>query len=150
MTPPTSPVVEVKDIIAKDILKSPFKAPIEKLISLGVMQNTPNVRPNDTITRAEFLKLLALANGYTPVTVKKKFADLPNTNTLSPYVNFGVSQGWVNVRNTNFRPNDIITQGEIDKLIAAIKGKANADTVAKKTPSVSRGKAASDIVKAFY
>ncbi len=83
-------------------------------------------------------------------TVKKRFADLPSTHSLYAYVNFGVAQGWVNVRNTNFRPDDIVTQGEIDKLIAAIKGTANADTIALKTPSVSRGKAASDIVEAFY
>lgn len=114
------------------------------------MQNNKKIRPNSTISRAEFMKLLALANGYKPLAVTKKFRDLPQSNTLTSYVNFGVANGWVNVKNTNFRPNDIITQGEIDKLIATINGSASADTIARKSGGVSRGKAAADIVKAFY
>jgi hypothetical protein len=121
------------------------------LISKGVMNNVANITPVRPITRAEFMKLLSIAEGYkSPVTVSKRFGDLPSTNTLVNYVNYGVSKGWVNVKNTNFRPNDIITQGEIDKLIAAVKGSATADTIAKPSTGVSRGKAASDIVVAFY
>ena len=41
--------------------------------------------------------------------------------SLLPYINYGVSLGWVNTQNMKFRPNDIISQGEIDKLIAVIK-----------------------------
>jgi hypothetical protein len=114
------------------------------------MNNATTIAPTRPITRAEFLKLLSLANGYTPVTVTKKFGDLPASHSLSSYVNYGVSKGWVNVKNTNFRPNNIITQGEIDKLIAAIKGTATADTIAKPSSAVMRGKAAQDIVTAFF
>jgi hypothetical protein len=138
-------------ILATDIAKSPYKSAIEMLISKGVMNNVANITPVRPITRAEFMKLLSIAEGYkSPVTVSKRFGDLPSTNTLVNYVNYGVSKGWVNVKNTNFRPNDIITQGEIDKLIAAVKGSATADTIAKPSTGVSRGKAASDIVVAFY
>lgn len=138
-------------IVAKDLVKSPYKLAIETLIRAGVMNNVVRTAPNQFITRGEFLKLLSIANWYTaPVKVTKKFADLPSTHSLYNYVNYGVSMGWVNVRNDNFRPNDIITQGEIDKLIAAIKKTATADTVAKASSGVSRGKAASDIVAAFY
>ena len=153
-TTPTPAVVALaKDavILAKDINSSEFKSAIETLIRAGVMNNSPTVTPERTITRAEFLKLLAISNGYTtPVKATKRFKDLPAKNSLAPYVNYGVQMGWVNVKNDNFRPNDIITQGEIDKLIAAIKKQATADTVAKKSNGVSRGKAAQDIVKAFY
>jgi hypothetical protein len=114
------------------------------------MNNVATVSPTRSITRAEFMKLISIANGYTPKVVTKKFGDLPTTNTLAPYVNFGVAMGWVNVKNTNFRPNDIITQGEIDKLISAIKKTATADTIARVSSGVTRGKAASDIVVAFY
>jgi S-layer homology domain len=137
-------------ILATDIAKSPYKSAIEMLISKGVMNNVAIINPVRPITRAEFMKLISIANGYSVVKVTKKFGDLPSTNSLANYVNFGVSKGWVNVKNANFRPNDIITQGEIDKLIAAIKGTATADTVAKPSLGVMRGKAASDIVKAFY
>lgn len=148
--PGTAPSTVVV-IIAKDLVNNPFRLAIETLIQAGVMNNATILAPNRSISRAEFLKLLSIANGYkTPVKVTKKFGDLPITNTLAVYVNYGVSMGWVNTKNTNFRPNDIISQGEIEKLIAAIKKTANADTVARKSSGVSRGKAASDIVAAFY
>ncbi len=140
-----------KVIIAKDLANSPFKLAIETLIQAGVMNNATRISPVRPVSRAEFMKLLSIAEGYkSPVTVAKKFGDLPSTNSLVNYVNYGVSKGWINVKNANFRPNDIITQGEIDKLIAAVKGSATADTIAKASSGVSRGKAASDIVTAFY
>jgi S-layer homology domain len=147
---PTVKTTTIDAILATDIAKSPYKSAIEMLISKGVMNNVAIVSPTRPITRAEFMKLISIANGYTVVKVTKKFGDLPSTNSLVNYVNFGVSKGWVNVKNANFRPNDIITQGEIDKLIAAIKGTATADTIAKPSLGVMRGKAASDIVNAFY
>lgn len=151
---PATPIVGpsgMLTVLATDLANSPYKLSIETLIRAGVMNNATTVAPNRPVTRAEFMKLLSIAEGYTaPVTVSKKFGDLPANNTLINYVNYGVSKGWVNVKNANFRPNDIITQGEIDKLIAAVKGSATADTIAKPSSGVSRGKAASDIVVAFY
>ena len=58
--------------------------------------------------------------------------------------------GWINTKNARFRPNDTISQGEIDKLIAVIKKTATGDMVAVVSDGVTRGKAASDIVAAFY
>jgi len=138
-------------ILAKDIGSTEFKSAIETLIRAGVMNNATKVNPENSITRGEFLKLLAISNGYKdPVKVTKKFKDMPKKHSLLNYVNFGVAMGWVNTKNANFRPNDIITQGEIDKLILAIQKKATADTVAKKSSGVTRGKAAKDIVDAFF
>lgn len=150
---PAAVLALAKDVIilAKDIKSSEFKSAIETLIKAGVMNNTSTIAPDRSITRGEFLKLLALSNGYkAPVKTTKRFADLPKKNSLTEYVNYGVEMGWVNKKNTNFRPNDIITQGEVDKLIAAIKKQATADTIAKKTKATTRGKAAQDIVDAFY
>jgi hypothetical protein len=97
------------------------------------------------------MKLIAIAHGYiAPVDVTKKFGDLPSTHSLHNYVNYGVAMGWVNVKNANFRPNDIITQGEINKLLNAIAGSATADTIAQPSTGVSRGKAMQDIYDSFY
>lgn len=57
--------------------------------------------------------------------------------------------GWINIRNTNFRPNDLITRGEAQKLINVIKGKAIADTVAESTRTITRAQAAKMIKDAF-
>lgn len=144
----TIPVNEIK---ATDISASKYKTAIEFLVEKWILNNATQIKPLINITRAEFMKLLATSNGFTPVKTTKKFFDLPSTNSLSPYVQFGVKQGWINTKNKDFRPNDIITQGEVDKLINAIKWKATADTIAISSPkSVTRGKAASDIVKAFF
>jgi N-acetylmuramoyl-L-alanine amidase len=115
------------------------------------MNNSIKTEPNRAITRAEFIKLLSIAHGYsTPVTVEKKFRDVPKTHTLINYINYGIAMGWINIDNLQFRPNDTISQGEIDKLIAVIKNTATANTVVRASDGVSRGKAASDIVRAFY
>ena len=115
------------------------------------MNNAIKIQPNRPITRAEFIKLLAIAHGYSsPVTVSKKFRDVPKTNSLIKYINYGVALGWINTENLRFRPNDTISQGEIDKLIAVIQNTATASTVVQASVGVSRGKAASDIVAAFY
>ncbi len=84
------------------------------------------------------------------LTQPKKFGDLPSTHTLYNYVNYGVAMGWINTKNANFRPNDIISQGEIDKLIAAAKGLAKANTIANPSGGVMRGKSMQDIYDAFY
>jgi len=95
------------------------------------------------------MKILARANDFSPTTSTKKFADLSDSNDLAQYIYYGVEMGWVNRNNTNFRPNDPITQGEVTKLINAIKGNAKADTVVTASPSITRGKAADDIFRAF-
>lgn len=144
-------VVQPSEIISQDISRSPYRSAIQVLIQRGVINNSVKILPNRSITRAEFLKLLSIAYGYTePVKVDKKFDDLPSTHSLYNYVNYGVHMGWVNVKNTNFRPDDIITQGEINKLINAVLGTANADTVVKPSYAVKRGKAMQDIYDAFF
>lgn len=148
LTPSTTPT---PGIVARDISRSQYRTAIETLIQKGVINNATKIAPNRTITRAEFLKLISIAHGYTtPVEVTKKFDDLPSTHTLYNYVNYGVAMGWVNTKHNNFRPNDIITQGEINKLLNAIAGTATADTVAKPSAGVTRGKAMQDIYDAFY
>ncbi len=138
-------------IVARDILRSPYRSAIETLIQKGVINNATKIAPTRSITRAEFMKLLSIAHGYTaPVSVTKKFGDLPATHTLYNYVNYGVAMGWVNVKNANFRPDDIISQGEINKLLNAVAGTATADTVVKASAGVSRGKAMQDIYDAFF
>ncbi len=115
------------------------------------MNNSSTIEPDRPISRGEFIKLLSIAHGYsTPIPVAKMFRDIPKTNSFVSYINYAMALGWLNTSNTRFRPNDTISQGEINKLIAVIKKTATADTIVRKSGGVSRGKAASDIVRAFY
>ena len=139
-------------ILARDLASSPWRSAIETLVRARVMNNGIKVSPDRLISRGEFIKLLSIAHGYTtPVTtVGKKFSDVPKKHSLINYINYGVAMGWINKSNARFRPNDTISQGEIDKLIAVIKKTATGDMVAVASDGVTRGKAASDIVAAFY
>lgn len=140
----------LRKVVAVDINRTKYKVALQTLVSNGLINNNTRVFPTRPITRGEFLKILARANGFVPVTVDKKFADVSSSDDLAQYIYFGVKMGWINTKNNNFRPNDRITQGEVTKLIRAIKGTATADTVASNTPSITRGKAAQDIVDAFF
>ncbi len=145
LTTVSGPIV----VVASDISGTKYKTALQTLVSNGLMNNTPRIFPTRPITRAEFMKILANTNGFKPVTITKKFGDVPSSNDLAQYIYFGVHMGWVNKRNADFRPNDPISQGEVTKLINAIKGSATADTVVSITPRITRGKAAQDIVDAF-
>lgn len=80
-------------VVAGDIRFSKYREAIEILVARGYMQNAKLIYPNRAITRAEFLKILSLAQGYTsPVQVTKTFADLPAGHSLAPYVYYGVSK----------------------------------------------------------
>lgn len=137
-------------ILAIDISKNKYKTAIEAMIQKWYIQNTKRFYPNRTITRSEFLKLLVQAYGYTgPVNVAKKFADIPNSGNLGLYVYFGVAKGWINTKNMNFRPNDIITQAEINKLISVVKWTATADTIVSSSFGVTRAQAVYTIVQSF-
>jgi hypothetical protein len=101
------------------------------------------------ITRAEFVKMLAEAVGFDAdeTVTKKKFRDVGPRSKYAQYINFGVVHGWINVKNTKFRPNDIITRGEAQKLIDVVNGEAIADTVADPTATVTRAEAVDMIIK---
>jgi hypothetical protein len=147
IAPTVPPVVQV---VATDINRTKYKTAIQNLIAKGIMNNAPRVYPTRAVTRGEFLKMLAIANGFTPVTSSYEFDDVPESNGMAQYIYFGVKMGWVNTKNTFFRPNAPITQGEVTKLINAIKGNATADTHAAFSPFITRGKAAQDIFEAFF
>jgi len=154
-TPTVGTVVAIDGLplrapIATDLRRTKYATAMQTLIANGLMNNATKVYPTRPITRAEFMKILARANGFAPVTPTHRFADLSSSNDLAQYIYFGVAMGWVNTNNTNFRPNDPISQGEVSKLINAIKGTAKANTVVTQSPSITRAKAAQDIVDAFF
>ncbi len=98
------------------------------------------------ITRAQFVKILAEAFGYEDVSSQTRFRDVNYRSKYARYISFGVEMGWINIRNNRFRPNDIITRGEAQKLINVINGNAIADTVADPTATVTRAEAVQMII----
>lgn len=137
-------------IIAKDIKRSFYRDAINTLIFNGIIANSPFIYPNRFISRAEFIKVLAKTNGFTPVSSSKKFADVESSSDFAQYISFAVEKGWINTSNENFRPNAYITQGEVDKLIVTVQWKISANKKIGASRFVTRGKAMKDIVDAFF
>jgi hypothetical protein len=95
------------------------------------------------------MKLMAYSDGYTSGTTiitDKTFTDLPKNADLANYVYYGVMRGWINPNPLTFRPNDNISQGEVEKLILVVQKKATATTDARPSPSALRGWAMQKIV----
>jgi hypothetical protein len=73
-----------------------------------------------------------MMHGYTTEIISPQigFNDVNSASKYRSYIQYGVSQGWINTKNTRFRPNDTITIGEANKLISAFLGKAEAESPA--------------------
>lgn len=85
-----------------------------------------NFRPNDTITRAEAMKILMVALGTKTDGIRITFTDLDASSDLAKYVEAAKSTGIVSGEIVNgkarFRPNDAITRAEIAKIVAKAFG----------------------------
>ena len=91
-------------------------------LSKGMIQNSTEFRPNDSITRAEVTKILITALGVTvkePITMT--FVDVNRVSDLAKYVEAAASLSIVSGQFKNgqriFRPNDPITRSEIAKVV---------------------------------
>jgi len=84
--------------------------------------------PNREITRAEFLKMVVLANDmYTGSLTEVNFADVKEGDWYYQYVeaalNFKIITG---DGNGNFRPNDLITREDICVILSRVSSAKNA------------------------
>ncbi|MBP7898808.1 S-layer homology domain-containing protein [Candidatus Gracilibacteria bacterium] len=88
-----------------------------KGIMLGYSDNT--IRPNNPITRAEFLKMLTIAlKADTTGFGKACFKDVVATEWYAPYVCFAKDAGWVNgYGDGKILPNNQISLAEVLKII---------------------------------
>lgn len=76
------------------------------------------IKPNDTITRAEFTKILVNAMNLEATTTSKSFPDVKQSNWYYDFVRAASSHGIINGKpDGTFRPNDKITRGEITAMI---------------------------------
>lgn len=123
-------VLNTSDLRFKDINNSDFKSYIEYLAThkgtikndtyanQGVVNNTEYFNPNNSITRAEFVKMLVRSLGCNYQSEKGvTFSDVDPNMWYAEYINFAVKQGWVNgYKDGTFRPNAAITRQEAAKI----------------------------------
>lgn len=122
--PPLKPPGEQVRLI--DLENHWAKGNIQKLINQGVIGGYPDntFRPNNSITRAEFTKILVKAMGFAEVKpASPTFADVPSSSWAYGVVEVAAGAGLVKGSEGKFRPDDPITRQEIAVLLVRGLGK---------------------------
>ncbi|MCR2807966.1 S-layer homology domain-containing protein [Paenibacillus soyae] len=98
---------EMDDFVVADLLKGYKDA-----------QGNVTVKPDNQITRAEFVALLVRALGLTSSASGKTFADVPSDKWYYEPIRIASSLGVVNgVSDTDFGPNKLINRGDIATMV---------------------------------
>jgi hypothetical protein len=122
-TKPKIVITNTSKILAKDISKNWAKDFIHRLMVRGVVNNSTEFKPDNNLTRAEFLKIVYNASGQEVSEISETtFNDVSSTAWYAPYVSLALKQGVISAKNTNFRPNDTITRGEVAKILVGVFG----------------------------
>lgn len=77
-------------------------------------------RPNDSITRAEFVKMVNGVFGFKNSVASSPFGDVSSNHWYYREVLIAVENGYISTGNENFRPNDPITRQEVANIITSI------------------------------
>lgn len=90
---------------------------IQKAYQLSIISGYPDgsFKPDNSITRAEFLTIVCRAIGLKGREYNGEYADVKSTDWYAPILSSAVDAGLVS-RDVNFRPNESITREEICKI----------------------------------
>lgn len=106
-----------KDVVAN----ATYTEEINTLSELGIMQGeSQNFRPNDTITRSEFVAVLcrALKISIHQMETAPSFSDVKANSWALPYIEAAVKNGIVKgFKDGNFHPNEPVTNEQVIKMI---------------------------------
>lgn len=100
---------------------------ISEMVERGILSGYPNGRfyPNNTITRAEFSKIMCLAANLNITNNDENYyADVSNADWFSPYVNAGkyYLSGYISDGYRYFKPNDNALREDIAVALVKLKG----------------------------
>ena len=117
------------DIKFEDTANSWAKTYIHLLVARGIVANTDEYDPDDSLTRAEFLKILIRTTGWKVVTLNNiAFDDVETDDWYAPYVSIALSHGIISSTNRDFNPDDDISRAEVAKIIVGAFGADTSDT----------------------
>jgi hypothetical protein len=106
-----------------DVLPSHyFYHAVQWLVCRGIVSGYPDntFRPNDSTTRAQIVKMIALGEGW-PINTpgQPTFTDSGPGDWHFPYIEAAVARGVVSgYPDGTFRPNSPVTRGQLCKMIA--------------------------------
>ncbi len=112
----------LKDVKFKDISSNWAKGHIQKLVSHGLLDNTERYRPDDRLTRAEFLKIVIDTVGWdtASATSSMTFRDVDSSAWYAPYISVALSRGIISDTSQDFRPNSAISRAEAAKILVVV------------------------------
>lgn len=119
-----------KNFAVKDVAGHWSKQYVLNLVRLGIVNNAPKFRPDDSLTRAEFLKIaLNAAEVEVADSVSdSKFSDVSADAWYAPYVAAALERGIVSGKSDKFRPDDRITRAEVAKILSGLLNEDVSDT----------------------
>ncbi len=94
---------------------------VESLAARGIVSGYADgsFRPDQAVTRAEFVKMLALTLGLKPSTAATPFSDVGPADWYAPYVSTAVQAGIVQgLTPTTFGPDQPVTREQMAVLVA--------------------------------
>lgn len=93
---------------------------ISKAMNNGWVVETNKFRPNEPITRAEFIKIVNKYSGFTAKATVENFTDVDPKEWWYNEVLIGLKNGYISSSNTKFRPKEPITREEVANIITTI------------------------------
>lgn len=107
----------------KDVpLGSTYSPFVETAARLGIATGyqDSSFRPNDPVTRAQAVKMLVLAAGWSPLNAEvASFSDVPLSHWASVYIEAAYFKGIINgYPDWTFRPQNSITRAQVSKVVA--------------------------------
>lgn len=116
MLPPIASAISLSDIAGNK-----NQIAIQYLLDHGVISGYPDgtFKPNNTVNRAELLKILVGGQGVTPTVIDSKncFPDVA-TEWFAPYVCYAKAHGWVSgYPDGTFQPNKTVSSVEAIKML---------------------------------
>lgn len=113
-----SVILTLSQLNFKDIGSSWAKTYINTLAVHGIVRNTELFNPDNSLTRAEFLKIVGNSAGWVlQDTSKSSFRDVSKTAWYSTYAEYALAHGIISSAQS-FRPNDLISRAEVAKILA--------------------------------
>jgi len=111
-------ITDTRDILFRDISVNWAEADIQRLVIRGIIDNVAYFHPHESLSRAEFLKIIINTAGWIKPTLvlNVAFNDVSSESWYSPYVSVGISRGLLE-NTTLFRPNDPITRAEASMML---------------------------------
>ncbi len=115
-------MLTLSHLIFRDIRSNWARVYINALALRGIINNTEFFNPDNSLTRAEFLKIIGNAAGWNlQTTTQNSFRDISKTAWYSTYAEYALSHGIISPAHT-FRPNDPISRAEVSKILAGALG----------------------------